>query len=324
MNMKKNENIEDLFKEKFEDFEAEVNPSVWSNVQTALKGAGLGLLLKTLINKLGTNTIVAVVSSAATVVSTVLIMHWTGNSEKTSANKTEPKGVKTETAAPVKEETTQPAQTNTVESKENVVTPAVVKNNKETVKDVKNNKKETEAEAKEFARKKVAFISPSIVKGSIPLIVNFENIGNGKINRWDFGDGKSEKNNPNPVHLYDTPGIYTVLLYSKNTDGVAAVDTVTIEVYGNPSIPVQPSMFSPNGDGVNDLFEFQLIDIAKADVTIVDVDGVIVYNCGVGCKWDGKDMKGKDVRIGKYYYMIKATALDGKKLEKKGVVNLTR
>lgn len=59
--MKKNE-LEDIFKDSFENFEAEVSPSVWKNVQTALKGAGIGLLGKTILNKIGANTIIAVVS----------------------------------------------------------------------------------------------------------------------------------------------------------------------------------------------------------------------------------------------------------------------
>ena len=49
----KKDNLEDLFKDSFENFEADVNPSVWKNVQTAMKGVGLGLLGKMLLNKLG-------------------------------------------------------------------------------------------------------------------------------------------------------------------------------------------------------------------------------------------------------------------------------
>jgi gliding motility-associated-like protein len=324
MNMKKNENIEDLFKDKFEDFEADVTPTVWSNIQTALKGAGIGLLIKTLINKIGTNTLVAVVSSAATVVSTILIMQWTGNSDKTSAEKNQPN--KTENIVPVKEEIILPENKTEVQKNES----PVVETSKEKVENssnkgtIKISKNQITEAVKEMNRKQIAFISPSTIAGPVPLVVNFENLGNGKINRWEFGDGKSEKNSANPVHLYDIPGIYTVLLYSKNVDGVSAVDTVTIEVYGNSSLPAQPTMFSPNGDGVNDLFVFQTKDIVEMDASIVDENGKMVFNCGIGCKWDGKDKQGKDVKVGKYYYMIKAIGVDGKKYERKGIINLTR
>jgi hypothetical protein len=78
--MKKN-NIEDLFKDSFENFEAEVSPNVWTNIKTAMKGVGIGLLGKALLNKIGTSTIVAVVSSAAAVISTVVVMNWGGKAE---------------------------------------------------------------------------------------------------------------------------------------------------------------------------------------------------------------------------------------------------
>ena len=80
--MKKNDNLEDLFKDSFEDFEADVKPKTWDNIQAALKGAGIGIIIKTLINKIGTNTIIAVVSSAATVIGTIMIMNWTGSGSK--------------------------------------------------------------------------------------------------------------------------------------------------------------------------------------------------------------------------------------------------
>ena len=79
----KKKNIEDLFKDSFENFEAEVSPSVWKNIQTALKGAGLGLLGKMLLNKLGANAIVGIVSSAAAVVATVFVMNGTENKTNT-------------------------------------------------------------------------------------------------------------------------------------------------------------------------------------------------------------------------------------------------
>src|ERR1700746_653568 len=85
--MKKDE-LEDMFKKSFENFEAEVNPGVWKNIQTGLRGAGLGVLAKMLLNKIGTNAIVAIVSSAATVVGTVLVMNYSGNKAETPKNNT--------------------------------------------------------------------------------------------------------------------------------------------------------------------------------------------------------------------------------------------
>lgn len=325
--MKKNDNIEDLFKESFENFEAEVSPSVWSNVQTAIKGAGLGFLIKTLINKLGTNTVVAIVSSAATIVSTVLIMQWTGNSDKKTvvATKKDSAGQTEQTI--VSDQNSQPVITETV--KENTVNNNTNSNSVPTNNNLNNNTKITDNQineaVKNMNRKQIAFISASAVAGPVPMIVNFENMGNGKINRWDFGDGKSEKNNNNPVHVYSEVGIYTVYLYSKNIDGVSAIDTATIEVYGNSSVNPQQAVFSPNGDGTDDYFIINPIDVASMQVIILDSDGkTVIKSKNLDFRWDGKDTKGKDAKEGKYLYMIKAVGKDGKKFNKQGIINLTR
>lgn len=46
-----------------------------------------------------------------------------------------------------------------------------------------------------------------------PLIANFTNTSfNGYDITWDFGDG-STSNSPNPIHIYNTPGIYMAKIY---------------------------------------------------------------------------------------------------------------
>ncbi len=77
--MDKGENdVEDLFKESFRDFEAEVNPGIWKNIQTGLKGAGIGFLIRSIFNKMGSTTLVATISSVSVIIATVLITNFTG------------------------------------------------------------------------------------------------------------------------------------------------------------------------------------------------------------------------------------------------------
>ena len=76
--MKKNE-MEDLFKKSFENFEPDVNPSVWKNVRIGIKWGSFAILLNTFFNKVGANILIAVISSAAAVISTVAVMNITNN-----------------------------------------------------------------------------------------------------------------------------------------------------------------------------------------------------------------------------------------------------
>lgn len=72
---------------------------------------------------------------------------------------------------------------------------------------------------------------------------------------WDFGDpnsGANTSNDPNPTHIYSDSGTYTVSLILTNASGCTDVIKKVIRV--TVCDPVIPNIFTPNGDGVNDLF----------------------------------------------------------------------
>jgi gliding motility-associated-like protein len=324
----KKDNLEDIFKDSFENFEAEVSPSVWSNIQTALKGVGIGLLGKALLNKIGTNTIVAVISSAAAIVSTVLVINWGKTDPRPVAHKTVQKNV-VEKPKPVKVDEIKDFLSTTPETKktENITQPEVsteVKEKEKPAGTVAIKKDKINQIINEYSKLPVASISASPVGGTVPLIINLTNSGNGTINKWDFGDGQKE-NNANPVHVYDVPGVYTIKLTSTNAEGKTHVDSVKIEVTGNSSISSVPASFSPNGDGINDILTFKSKYIANISSVIVDKKGKTVYSWdGIDFQWNGKDLKGVPVAEGTYIYIINAVGVDGKKFEQKGTINLTR
>lgn len=324
--MKKDE-FENIFKDSFEDFEAEVSPNVWKNVQTALKGAGIGLLGKAVLNKIGANTLIAVVSSAAAVVGTVVVMNW--------GSKADPKPVAT-VEPTIKIENPKPAKVEEIRDflSDKPAKPAVPAESKTPVKQDKNDSKanvpltikkdKIEEVISEYSKSMVASISASPIAGTVPLVVNVTNTGTGKINKWNFGDGQKD-NNPNPVHVYDTPGLYTIALSSVGADGKTAVDSVRIEVTGNSSLASMPTSFSPNGDGDKDFFVFEKKNIVNMTAIIVDEKGKTIYIWDeTHTKWDGKDLKGKPAKEGVYFYIQTAEGADGKKYEQKGSIRLTR
>jgi gliding motility-associated-like protein len=324
--MKKND-IEDLFKDSFENFEAEVSPGVWSNIQTALKGVGIGLLGKALLNKIGTNTIVAVISSAAAVISTVVIMNWGSKpetkpvAESLPAPKTVVDKPKPVAAEEIKEflssdnhapANPQPAVKE--ESAQNESNKGIISIKKEKINEV----------ISEYSTFPVASVSANPIAGTVPLIVNLSNNGTGKINKWSFGDGQKE-NGINPVHVYATPGIYTIALASTGADGKTSTDSVKIEVYGNSSIPSAPKEFTPNGDGNQDILSFKPVNMVSMSVLVFDKHGTIYYKSeSLDAKWDGKDLKGQKAREGMYFVIQTAVGVDGKKYEQKGTISLTR
>ncbi len=333
--MKEND-IDDLFKKSFENFEVKVKPSIWKNIQVGLKWGGVGLVVKFILNKIGTNTVVAVLSSAATVISTVMVMNWTNNDKGVSDVKTSTTStvavakpaINTDLIAPVVEEqkTTGP-NTPLVDSKVNEEKQQTesLPETISTEEFVKEDTQKMKSVISSFSEQSIASISASPVGGSVPLIVSLMNTGSGNSNKWIYSDGKKENNSSNPVHVFETPGIYTITLVSTNIDGKTAVDSIKIEVTGNSSISTIPTLFSPNGDGIADVFTFQSKNMVNMKVEIFDKKGVIFYKwLGNGGKWDGKNLKGGKAKEGTYFYIITAEGVDGKKYEQKGAINLAR
>ena len=339
--MKKND-IEDLFKKSFENYEAEVSPGVWKNVRIGIKWGSLALLFNILLKKIGTNVIIALLSSAAVVISTVAIMKKSDKDNDktqsaTNTTKIVPSAI-VEKQAPVidlntknqlntieqKEENKQTLSDNKIKADNNNEKTSLVAANTDEESSKKDNKKTGSVLAKS-SKDPIASISASSVTGTAPLIIDLANKGIGKTNKWHFSDGKKGNTASNPVHVFETPGIYSVILTSINAEGKSAIDSIKVEVTVNPSLSSAPKKISPNGDGVNDVLSFNLTNIAKLSSKIFDKNGTIVYKSeSTDAKWDGKDLQGKGAEEGLYFYTIIAEGVKGDKHESKGSIKLTR
>ncbi len=326
--MKEDDDIEKLFKKSFENFEPEVNSTVWKNIQTGLKVAGIGVLGKVLINKIGTKTIVAILSSATIIGSAIAVITRTENASDKPNVVNNKINVVPESVRPAGEKV---AEQRNPEMKEFLTDSkteekTVINEQKENVNEVKTEPMKT------VSKGPIAVISASSLGGTAPLIVSLSNTGVGKINKWTCTDGKEAQTDENPVHIFEEPGIYTVKLISKNAEGKMAMDSIRVEVTGNSSTPLSdiPAdySFSPNGDKNNDVFKIKLQDIANLDGRICDADGNVVQSWkswdGNLLIWNGKDNKGEDVKEGKYFYLFNTVSLNGKKRVTQGSVNLTR
>lgn len=174
---------------------------------------------------------------------------------------------------------------------------------------------------------------PDPPEGFAPLTVQFNNnsttsTGNSNIQSWwYFGNGSTATftQTQNGQATYNAPGIYTVvLIVKKGTCTDTMKKTVRVEL---PSQMEVPNIFSPNKDGVNDVFRLIASSLSEVYVVIFDRWGNRVYeaesNTG-NFAWDGKNMQGKDCADGVYFYIIKGKGKDDKSYEKKGNVTLVR
>lgn len=165
-------------------------------------------------------------------------------------------------------------------------------------------------------------VSPS--EGTIPLTVSFSNNSqNANGYTWDFGDGNTDTTT-SPEHNYDEDGNYTVILTATNQAG--CTDTAVYEFISvtRETFFEIPNVFSPNQDGVNDLFTVKSSGVEGISGKIFNRWGQLLFEWNkVTMSWDGRTYEGGLAPAGEYYYLIEIT-INGKTETHKGYLTLLR
>ena len=156
---------------------------------------------------------------------------------------------------------------------------------------------------------------------------------------WDFGDNTPFKVFYNPAdllpnsngenfetvfHTYTTNGIYQITLTVYNQFGCSREVTKTI-VVGSGATMMLPTIFTPNNDGINDLFRPSLLGLKDVTMYIYDNWGNMVYEFSSDVSlltadwgWNGIE-KGKNEPMNNdYRYYIMGTTINDIKIEKEG------
>ena len=101
-----------------------------------------------------------------------------------------------------------------------------------------------------------------------------------------------------------------------NARGCSITDTVHVTVSNQPSMFI-PTGFTPNGDGLNDRFEFDILGATTINVQIWDRWGELVYSNPAQANgtngidgWDGT-FRGQPVAFDTYTYQFDITYFDG-------------
>lgn len=160
------------------------------------------------------------------------------------------------------------------------------------------------------------------ILGIAPQEVDFSWVGDEGTVVWDFGDNNTGTDS-SIVHTYNLRGNYTAIIILTDTEGCVAYDTVYVDIDGREII--FPNIFTPNGDGQNDLFTFRGERIKTFECSIFSRWGELVYSwdAPVG-GWDGRSFAGKEMPSGEYFYILKAIDRNDKAMEKTGTIMLMK
>ncbi len=139
---------------------------------------------------------------------------------------------------------------------------------------------------------------------------------------WSPSAGLSCTECPNPIASPITNTTYTVTVTAPNGCSQTAQATVNVDLPCSPAF--MPTIFSPNGDGLNDALCLMGSCIATMTYSIYNRWGELVYtsNSQTDC-WDGT-FRGKPAPIGVYAFKMRATLSDGSVQEESGNITLTR
>jgi gliding motility-associated-like protein len=108
-----------------------------------------------------------------------------------------------------------------------------------------------------------------------------------------------------------------------NYNPLATIDDGSC-IFPEPTVFV-PNVFTPNGDGENDLFVLTTTNATNIELTILNRWGNVMYEAsGLNPAWDGKTADGNNANEGTYFHKYRVEGYEGVFLEGHGFLQLIR
>lgn len=142
---------------------------------------------------------------------------------------------------------------------------------------------------------------------------------------WDFGDGTTSTDE-HPDHFYSQSGIYAVTLIARDMNGCS--DTVVgqpFEFKSETRVSGKQKYFTPNGDGMHDVFRLNFEELTNYHCVILAQNGNKIMEWRDPSEgWDGNLKNGSPADQGLYYYVVRGNNRKGEPVEIPGLVMLQR
>jgi gliding motility-associated-like protein len=171
----------------------------------------------------------------------------------------------------------------------------------------------------------VALFSASLTNIGFPNELDLTNFSTNATNYlWTFSETASTNTVANVIHTYSASGAYSVMLVASNTNGCSDTSTYKFYIADSSGITL-PNIFTPNGDGVNDIFKPVARGISSLKVSVYTRFGTFVYGWEtINGFWDGYTTSGILCESGTYFYVLEANGFDGKTYKLKSFLTLLR
>jgi len=141
---------------------------------------------------------------------------------------------------------------------------------------------------------------------------------------WVYYDGTLNDNTLNASHTYTAAGSYTVSLLAMNSSGCSDFVQYTFSLNAQSAMEL-PNIFTPNADGINDIFKPIAYGMSAMKVDIYNRWGNYVYGWNtINGFWDGHTISGEACMNGTYFVVVEATGFDGQTYSMKTNLTLLR
>lgn len=164
-------------------------------------------------------------------------------------------------------------------------------------------------------------ILTTALNGNVPLIP-------GELGIWTTSGNSTitTPSIPNTSVTALTIGSHSFVWTITNATCPPSADSVTITVIScEPSSLIIPNVFTPNGDGSNDLFTVEGTSLESVEGQVFNRWGQLMFSWdNIRGTWDGRTPAGSEAPDGTYFYIIKALGEDGTEYHEKGGFSLIR
>lgn len=174
-------------------------------------------------------------------------------------------------------------------------------------------------------KKPTASFSASLTSAGFPNELDATNFSTNATNyQWIFSDGPMVTTATDVVHTYSASGAYSVELIAYNVNGCSDTSRYSFYLADSSGITL-PNFFTPNADGVNDVFKPIARGLNTLKVSIYNRYGILVYDWDkINGWWDGYTISGMPCESGTYFCVLEATGFDQKNYKLKGYISLFR
>lgn len=291
--MKERDEIAELFKDQLEHHAESVDPTIWAKVQTGIAGKTIGGAAAA--SKVG-GIIKIIAVSSITIGSFIGVGFWLQSPEKSAVSNAGHESPKQSIGQE------NPTKTPDVEPFENPIQPT---------------------EAKQGNSSDLVTILPEAdlvqTKEQLAALPSKENT-DAQIKRTESSTNTTIAESA--VSNSDKPIDSKIVSHQNSTEPRT---TTPEKVFKNLLASDIPNVFTPNGDGKNDLFNIPVAENVNHNTKIFSQKGELVVEfTQVSNGWDGTKTGGSEAANGTYFYVTFVSDQVGNQKQIKGTINLIR